>query len=197
MGAHQPSNGSAPLQQPRKGSCTWQGSWGDVTLPSWTPQGEGRCWHTVQCTQCAAVHPEQHPVHRPVQPAHRAHLAPCSAPSTLQCSTAAVPWGAESGCGREQGWRSWAFGEGRAGAGNKACGVARFWAVGVQSVCGAAVQECITLLCSCSCRGCAHGGWPGPWASQTAGGCCSPREARSCLWGAARSRSRCSRCSWA
>ena len=105
VGALPPSHGSALPWQPLKGSCTRQGSWWDVTLPSWTPQRQGRCWHTVQCAQRASTHPEQHPVHpmhhteHPMQ--QRVHpgcyalhpRAPPSAlctasssPSTLQCT---------------------------------------------------------------------------------------------------------------
>lgn len=95
----------------------------------------------THCSQCT------------VQCIHSPHSAPGAASSTPWCSTAAELRGAECGCGREQGWGSWVFGGGSGGAGSDVCRAA-----GVQSRCGAGLWERITLLCSCSCRGCAHWG---------------------------------------
>lgn len=75
-----------------------------------------------------------------------------------------------------------AFGRGREGAGGR---------MGLGSAAGS-----VTPPRSCSGRGCAHGAQPGSRAPP-AGGCCHPTGARGSPWRAARSRGRCSRCSWA
>ena len=90
VGARQPSHGSAPPQQPCEGPCMWQDLWSDVTLPFWTPQGQGRCWHTVQCTQDGPTDPEQHPLHsmhteRTVQQIVHSGCM-CCTPCTVQCT---------------------------------------------------------------------------------------------------------------
>lgn len=92
---------------------------------------------------------------------------------------------AEDGAGAGTPWQGaglGAFGRGREGAGGR---------MGLGSAAGS-----VTPPRSCSGRGCAHGAQPGPRAPP-AGGCCHPTGARGSPWRAARSRGRCSRCSWA
>lgn len=85
-----------------------------------------------------------------------------------------------NGRSREQGLRS-----------------SKVWAAKLWRMGNAGVQACVTASHSCSGRGCAHWGQLGAQALEVVHGCCCPRGARGCLWVAAQSHSRCSRCSWA
>lgn len=87
----------------------------------------------THCSQCT------------VQCTHSPHSAPRAAPSTPWCSTAAKLRGAECGCGREQGWGSWVFGEvageqGVMSAGQQGC------RAGVVQGCGSASHSCVAVL---------------------------------------------------